>query len=98
MLSLPLDDTTKLATPRTCGLFFPAALLLRNQGRTNALDATTTQKKGDGVAKPPSLVFQHPKCPKIQKTFILPNMSAEIFCQNTMINIMKEIMNDVFPK
>ena len=41
-------DTTKQATPGTCGCFFAAALLLQIQGQTNALDPTTTQKKGDG--------------------------------------------------
>ena len=41
-------DTTKLATPGTCGCIFAAALLLPNQGQTNALDPITTQKKGDG--------------------------------------------------
>ena len=38
----------KTCHTRNLWLHFAAALLLPNQGQTNALDPTTTQKKGDG--------------------------------------------------
>ena len=57
---LCLSDTTKLATPGTCGCIFAAALLLPNQRQKNALDPTTTQKKGDVKSLPGPMVSPGP--------------------------------------
>ena len=94
-------DTTKLATPGTCGCIFAAALLLPNQGQTNALDQPPHKRRGMALAKPPSLFFN---VQNVQKTtgicFILfcprfpqrydAKISYKIFRQN--------IRNDTLPK
>ena len=81
-------NTTKLATPGTCGCIFAAALLLPNQGQTNALDQPPHKRRGMALAKQPSLFFN---VQNVQKKstgicFILfcTKFSQSIFCQNIL--------------
>ena len=76
-------DTTKLATPGTCGCIFAAALLLPNQGQTNALDQPLHKRRGMALAKPPSLFFNVQNVQKNDRYLfysILPKIPAEIWC------------------
>ena len=95
-------DTTKLATPGTCGCIFAAALLLPNQGQTNALDPITTQKKGDGFGQTTILVFQRPKCRKkstgIYFISFCPKFPQRYFAKISYKIFRQNIMNDTLPK
>ena len=93
-------DTTKLATPGTCGCFFSAALLLPNQGQTNALDQPPHKRRGMALAKPPSLFFNVQHVQKIERyhLFFLPKIPAEIFCQNILQYISPKYQERYFAK
>ena len=93
-------DTTKLATPGTCGCFFAAALLLPNQGQTNALDQPPHKRRGMALAKPPSLFFnvQHVQKLKGIIYIFLPKIPAEIFCQNILQYISPKYQERYFAK
>ena len=94
-------DTTKLATPGTCGCIFAAALLLPNQGQTNALDQPPHKRRGMALAKPPSLFFNVQNVQKNDRYLfysILLKIPAEIWCQNILQDISPKYQERYFAK
>lgn len=85
-------DTTKLATPGTCGCFFAAALLLPNQGQTNALDQPPHKRRGMALAKPPSLFFNVQHVQKIERYHLF------FFAQNSRRDILPKYLTIYFAK
>ena len=85
-------DTTKLATPGTCGCFFAAALLLPNQGQTNALDQPPHKRRGMALAKPPSLFFN------VQHVQKLKGIIYICFAQNSRRDILPKYLTIYFAK
>ena len=87
-------DTTKLATPGTCGCIFAAALLLPKPGTDKRLGPNHPHKRrGMALAKPPSLFFNVQNAEKNRQVSIL-----FYFAQNSRRDILPKYLARYFAK